>query len=362
MKTKLQFDGERVAIKADEAIITLSNALISAGCAPDVATNIAQHLTDASLCGLESHGLMRVLQYVEQFNTGVMRADARATFHTLDSGFHEVNGNGGSGIPAMQLAVAKSCELARANGLCAIAIRHTGHTGRLGAFAEYAAERACMTIIIGGGNRKNWRQVAPYGGRKAVLPTNPYCIGISGGDRGPVILDFATSKIAGGWIYAAQSAGARIPENSLIDPDGQPSTDPEDYFRGGAILPAGGAKGYALALIAELIGEAMLGPATSETNWLMITLNTQGFRDATSMQAIAEEILADCRQCPPLPGFDRVEIPGERERAQRKASNGIIEVPIETWKQILALENDAANDSSKSSHLNLTASAGKSHV
>ena len=92
-----------------------------------------------------------------------------------------------------------------------------------------------------------------------MLPTNPWCIGIPGGGRGPVILDFATSKIAGGWIYAAQSAGALLPEGCVIDAEGNPTRDPEEYFNGGAILPAGGHKGYALALVAELIGEGHVG-------------------------------------------------------------------------------------------------------
>jgi LDH2 family malate/lactate/ureidoglycolate dehydrogenase len=277
---------------------------------------------------------MRIIQYSRQFDAGLMQAAARPCFSNPAFGCYQVDGNQGIGIAAMQLAIEHGCELAKANGIAALAIRNTGHTGRLGAFAEQAAERGILSIVIGGGNRKTWRQVAPYGGRKAMLPTNPYCIGIPGGDRGPVVLDFATSKIAGGWIYAAQSAGALLPDGAIIDARGNPSNDPQDYFDGGAILPAGGAKGYALALLAELIAEAMLGPATTECNWLLITLNTANYRDASTLKSVAEEILDELRQCPPSPGFARVEIPGEREREQRQRAQGVIAVPEATWRQI----------------------------
>ena len=298
---------------------------------------VAEHLADASLCGVESHGLMRVIQYHDQFANALMQATASPQYKPLPCRGHEVDGNQGIGIPAMQLAVEHGCRIAGENGISAIAIRNTGHTGRLGAFAEQAAGNGYLTIIMGGGNRKTWCQVAPYGGRQAKLPTNPYCIGIPGGERGPVVIDFATSKIAGGWIYAAKSAAALLPEGAIIDADGNPSVDPEDYFDGGAILPAGGAKGYALALMAELIAEAMLGPATTECNWLLITLKTSIYRDSSTMQTVAEEILDEMRQCPPSPGFARVEIPGEREREHRLRCNGVIAVPERTWQQILAL-------------------------
>jgi len=335
--SKILLKGERLGIPVVEAVAQISGALKRSGCPGDTAIKVAEHLADASLCGVESHGLIRVLQYVEQFESGYIKADALPGFRQLESGSYEVDGQGGIGIPAMELAMNHGCEIAKTNGISAIAVRHAGHTGRLGAYAEQAAERGYMIIILGGGNRKSWRQVAPFGGRKAMLPTNPYCIGIPGGEHGPVILDFATAKIAGGWIYAASSAGAQLPEGVMIDNEGRPSTDPEDYYKGGALLPAGGAKGYALGLVAELVAEAMLGPTTTECNWLMITLDTAGYRDPSTMRSIAEEILAECRQCPPLPGFDRVEIPGERERAHKALSNGVISVPEETWKQILAL-------------------------
>jgi len=335
--TKLHLSGERVVVVAEEATDLVVGIFRGVGCSTETARVIAEHLADSSLCGVESHGLMRTLQYVEQFQTGYMRADAVPRLGATGDGCHEVDGGGGTGITAMGLAIDHGCRTAREAGLSALAIRNVGHTGRLGAFADTAAENGCMTIMMGGGNRQKWRQVAPHGGRRAMLPTNPYCIGIPGGDQGPVVLDFATSRIAGGWIYAARSAGALLPEDSVIDRDGRPTRDPEDYFNGGAILPAGGQKGYALALMAELIAEALLGPVTTEANWLLLTLDTGRWRDAAQMRAAAEEILAELRDCPPAPGFDRVEVPGERERAHRQASDGKIAIPQQTWEQILDL-------------------------
>ena len=124
-----------------------------------------------------------------------------------------------------------------------------------------------------------------------------------------MVIDFATSKIAGGWIYAARSAGASLPEDCLIDRDGNPTTDPEDYFDGGAILPAGEHKGYALALMAELIGEALLGAVATEANWLVIAIDTRKYQPADRMTTLAEEILADIRSCPPAPVSARSKSP-----------------------------------------------------
>jgi len=337
-RTKLDFDGPRVTVQASEATDLVARICLGCGCDAATAEAVADHLVDASLCGVESHGLMRILQYAEQFRSGYLSVSATPEITATERGGELVTGNGGIGIPAMTLAVEHASARAGESGMAAVAVCDVGHTGRLGAYAEQGALHSNLVIIIGGSGRQNWRQVAPYGGRKALLPTNPYCIGIPGGDRGPVVLDFATSKIAGGWIYAARSAGAQLPEGVLIDRDGNPSRDPEAYFEGGAILPSGGAKGYALAVTAEMIAEAMIGPATTECNWLVLALDTTRFRAPSSMQESAEEVLAELRACPPAAGFDRVEVPGERERDHkaRTLQTGIA-VPEETWRQMLAL-------------------------
>jgi LDH2 family malate/lactate/ureidoglycolate dehydrogenase len=337
-RSKLTLRGDRVRVDAAEAIGIVTDILQRIGCREAVAREVAEHLADTSLCGMESHGLMRTLQYAEQMRNGYLDPAAQARILERGNGAVEVDGGGGIGIPVMRLAYEHGMSLARDSGLSALAIRRVGHTGRHGAYADAAAMRGFLTICAGGGNRRSWPQVAPHGGARGLLPTNPWCVGIPGGERGPVVLDFATSKIAGGWIYAARSAGALLPEGCVIDADGRPTRDPEAYFNGGAILPAGAQKGYALALVAELIGEAMLGPSTTEGNWLLITLDATRFREAPAMQAAAEEVLDEIRNCPPAPGFDRVEVPGEREREYREQSGGVVAVPEQTWRQILELQ------------------------
>jgi len=338
--SKLALDGPRRRVAADRAAALLTAIFRRLGCPGEAAAEVAHHLTDASLSGVESHGVMRVLQYAGQMRAGALDPAATPCLRQTPTGTTEIDGGGGIGIPAMWLAYREGLARAWEHGLSAVAIRHVGHTGRHGAFADWAATQGAVTICMGGGNRRTWRQVAPHGGAKALLPTNPWCIGVPGGANGPVVVDFATSTIAGGWIYAARSAGALLPEGCVIDANGRPTRDPEAFFQGGAILPSGGHKGYALALVGELIGEALLGPATTECQWLLITLDASRHRAAPAMAAAAEDILAELRACPPAPGIARVEIPGERERAHRDASRGTIQVPERTWTEIEALARD----------------------
>ena len=342
MSSKLDFDGVRLPVSAENAVAVMTDILTALGCDGATSESIACHLADASLCSVESHGVMRILQYARQFRSGYMSASGEARVTKRDGQFLTIDGDGGHGIPAMQLAFDTAIEAAVDTGMSVTAITNLGHTGRHGAFAELAAEAGMLSLLIGGGNRAIWRQVAPHGGAQAKLPTNPWCLGLPGGENGPFILDFATSTVAGGWIYAAESAGAHLPEGCLIDAEGNPSTDPKAYFDGGAILPAAGQKGYALALGAELIAEALIGPVATDANWLLIMVDTTRMTGGHTLQERAEVILADIRGCPPAPGFDRVEVPGERECRIRDKADGIIHIPEKTWTDILALRDELA--------------------
>lgn len=336
--SKLTLSDRRRSLPVDEALDLVARILVKAGLPTDIGQCVAEHLVDAELCGVESHGIVRVIQYVEQLKSGYLLPKARPVVSHGETGPPFIDGSGGIGIPAMHLAMDQLCDMAGSSGMAVLPIRNVGHTGRIGAFAETAAMRGMLVIIIGGGGRQTWRQAAPYGGRKAILPTNPYCMAIPGGARGPVVIDFATSMIAGGWLHSARAAGALVPAGAIIDADGNPSRDPKAYFKGGAILPKGGPMGYGLAVMAEMICEAMLGPAATESNWLTLAIDTSRYRDRSVMTQAAEEVLSELRACPPAPGFEQVLVPGERERDARhdNLARGLL-LPEKTLEDIRSL-------------------------
>ena len=319
-----------------EKLAHIVHAILTAISLPeDIAAAVTDHLIASDVSGVESHGSWRILQYSNYYASGYLAPETRPELVRQKNGTVIVDGHAAIGIPAMNLAISNVTDRAKDQGIAAIAIKNAGHTGRLGAYAEYAAERNCLSIIVGGGGRKDWRLVAPYGGKKAIMSTNPYAIGMPGGDEGPVIADFATSAAAAGWVYGAKIAGATLPDNILIDKNGAPTNNPQDYFDGGAILSAGGAKGYALAVAAEMIAEAMLGPVKVECNWLIITMDCGLYNEADHYRGIAEEILQELRDCPPAAGFEQVYVPGEREaRSRKRNANQPISLPTSTWEEI----------------------------
>ena len=241
--------------------------------------------------------------------------------------------------------IMKAIELIRepdSGGVAVVGVVNCGHTGRLNDFVEEGAKAGALTIICGGGSRKCWRQVAPHGGARGIIPTNPWAMGLPGGKNGPVLIDFATSAMAGGWIMAALQAGATLPRGVILDKNGHPTTNPKDYKAGGALLPAAGPKGYGLGLMAELIGGVMLGKVEIEAglglNSLIILVDTERFLPRELLGQGVESVLQEIRSCPPATGFEAVLIPGQWEKAnaEKLKKEGIL-LPEPIWCRIQEL-------------------------
>ncbi len=333
---------------APAALLHFGTQIMSAiGCSPAVAQEVAEHLVDADLHGVYSHGIFRLLTYAERARAGKYDPAGEAFITQAEGGAPLVNGGRGLGISALRMATDLAIATAKKERVAAVGVCEVDHTGRLGAFAKKAADAGCLAIIFGGGARKECPQVAAYGGARAALPTNPYAFGIPGGERGPVVIDFATSSAAGGKIYAAKEAGRALEPGLCIDAQGRPTTNPDDCLNGGALLPMAGPKGYGMALMAELLGESIYGEAMWGLNWICICVDLSRFRAPSAYTRAAEECLAELRSSQPAPGFERVEIPGEREQAlfEKRSLTGI-PIPVATLHSLRRLGESYGVDAS----------------
>ena len=331
-------------VGVEELTALTADVMTRVGCDLDIAAEIAEHLVGADLCGVPSHGTMRLTQYAEQAQTGYLNPEGRPSGERNPAGRIVVDGNGGFGHPAVALGMRLGIEECRDTGMSVVAVRNCGHTGRLGTYSETAAAAGMFSIVCGGGRRDLWPQVAPHGGIDPKLPTNPYCFGFPAGDGGPVIADFATGMVSGGKVMNARVRGMQLDGDYLLTANGMPSADPGAYFDGGAIRPFAGARGYGMGLVAEIIAMALIGGDTPEGNWLILLVDTSSYRARDALTATIAEILDDVRSSRPAPGFDRVEIPGQRERAlaEQRRHEGI-PVPESVWTGLVDLRERLAS-------------------
>jgi len=315
----------------------LEEAFANAGTPRDIAGYVASSLVDSSLKGVDSHGVMRVVKYINEIESGWIHPDARPDVIQETGTMAVVRGNRGFGIHALGYAVDLAIEKVLANQVAAVGLVDTTHTGRLGWYGEKAAENNTMLIIAGGGHSgtaTSGRWVAPYGGAERVLSTNPYVFGLPGGKFGSMVVDFATSAVGEGKLQIYRGEHKPLEPGWIQDREGHPSTNVEDFYAGGALLPMAGHKGYGLSVFAELLGSALLGTAHT-MNWMVLALNISAFTPVTEYQQRAESFLQKLKVIHPAEGFKEVMFPGEPEAksAKQRSIQGIV-IPDETWESM----------------------------
>jgi LDH2 family malate/lactate/ureidoglycolate dehydrogenase len=324
-------------IQVEQLQALLERALAAAGTPADIAHEVAASLADSNLKGVDSHGAVRMPSYLSYIAEGYIKPAARPEIVRETPTTALVRGNYGFGIHALSFATDVAIRKAKESNVACVGLTEASHTGRIGWFAERAAAQNVIAMITGGGASRKGRHhaVAPYGGTQHILSTNPITFGMPGGELGTVLADFATSITAEGKLRLYRAKHEPVPEGWLIDKDGNPTTDAEDFYAGGAILPAGAHKGYALAVIAELLGGALLGPP-HEFNWIVVAINIEAFRPVDDYNRASAEILHDIKNVTPAAGFSEVLFPGEPElrAAQRRKAEGI-PIADEVWQQVL---------------------------
>lgn len=311
------------------------DALCAAGMAPEPAGTVAHGLVEADARALSSHGVVRLLPvYLRRFQRGSTNPAPNVRTVHRHGAAALVDGDGGPGqvvgTQSMDLAV----ELARAHGVGAVGVRNSSHYGMGALYVEQAARAAMAGIALTNAPSN----MPPAGGRSRFFGTNPFTIGLPGGDDDPVVLDMSTSVVARGKIVMAQKEGRTIPPGWAIDADGNPTEDPEAALLG-AVLPMAGYKGAGLALMIDALCGVLTGAAFEQhivdlyderdlhqnVGHFFIAVAVETFMPIERFRERMRRFAAEVRAQPRQPGVDRIYLPGEieREAASRAAQTGV---------------------------------------
>jgi LDH2 family malate/lactate/ureidoglycolate dehydrogenase len=312
----------------------------------DEAAVVAAHQTSANLVGHDSHGAIRTATYVDRIDRGHIVPGAAFEVEDETPSTAVVNGNWGFGFVQTERAIELAIGKARNTGVAAVTIRYQGHMGRLGAYLETVAA-AGMIGLMAADSGRGPKSVIPLGGRVAKLGTNPIAFGVPTGGP-PLILDMATSAVAGGKIQLLRSLGQPAQPGWLVDAAGRPSLDPNDYYQGGSLMPFGGDqahKGYGLSVIVEVLCGVLTGlgfgvsaEAKHNDGNFIAVFDVARFRDLATFVADMDAFVADLKSTPLAEGFDEIYYPGEIEArtAERRRIEG---VPLDdnTWSELREL-------------------------
>jgi uncharacterized oxidoreductase len=322
------------------------------GVPTEEAAVVARHQIAANLAGHDTHGAFRTKQYINAINKGDIAPGAPFEIERETDSTAVVNANWGFGFVQTERALGLVIDKAKNTGTSAVTIRFQGHVGRLGGYTSQAADADLIAIMFSDSGRGP-KLTAPFGGSTALLGTNPICIAVPSARHGAVVLDMATSAVALGKVQLARQRGDAIPLGWVIDSEGQPTTNPNDYWKGtgGALLPLGGDqghKGYGLAFMVEVfcglltgLGYGVAADGKHNDGNFIAAYDVARFMDPVEFKTQMSDFIDYLK----LGGTEGSEVlfPGEIE--QRTAAKRLAEgvwIEQKTWDELVELDTAAA--------------------
>ena len=335
-------------IPSDRLRRLTATILARGGSEPAEADLVAAHLVDANLAGHDSHGVGLIPHYVRHLKEGLVVPNTSVKVLKDEGAFLMFDGQRGFGRRVAGEAMTAAIERARETGVVVVTLANSHHVGRVGAYGELASAAGLVSLhfvnVV-----DHTGLVAPFRGSDSRFSTNPVCIGMPGtATQPPLLLDMATSTVAMGKVAVAKRAGKRLPAGNLIDAQGAPTDDPEVMFREprGSLLPFGAHKGYALAVLTELLAGAMSGGGTIQpenprrggivNNMFSIVVDPDRLAGVDWMRREIDGFVGYVKASPPADAAKPVLVPGDPERLARE-ERGRAGVPLDaaTWDAIV---------------------------
>ncbi len=287
----------------------------------DSAALLADTLVQADLWGHQSHGVMRLFWYAARLQSGATRTAPPDDAEGPPRAFSTLDGQDGIGQVVARAAMTRAIAAAKAQGIGAVAVRNSGHFGTAMYFTRMAAEAGCIGFITANASPA----MAPWGGLEKRVGTNPWSWAAPAGRHPPMMLDIANTAVARGKLYLARQRGEAIPPDWATDADGRETTDPAAGIAG-TILPMAGHKGYAVAMIVDMLsgvlpgsgfGARITGPYVPEgqsgVGHFVIAIDIAASRPLPAFEADMERLIAETKATPRRPGVDEIFYPGEIE-------------------------------------------------
>jgi hydroxycarboxylate dehydrogenase B len=320
------------------------SVFVACGSPSDEAALISAHLIQANLMGYDSHGIIRICQYVKDVKRGVVVPGASVTLKDQTDTTAIVDCGWNFGQVGASRALQCAIDKARNHNISMIVTQRCNHAGRLGAYTQAAAEQGFIALGFCNSPPGDGHFVAPWGGREGRLSTNPMSFAIPCGKCSPILGDFSTSQTPEGKLRLYLNQKKLLPHGWIMDAEGNPSNDPADFYGPprGAILPFGGDLGYrgfALGLLVEALGGLLAGVSTVKpqpgNGLCFIVVNVAAFLPRREFAALTEELRDHIKSCPPAVNFQEITLPGELDfrLLQERTTHGI-PVDPQTWAQI----------------------------
>ena len=316
----------------------------AAGASPEESRIVADSLVEANLAGHDSHGVMRIPEYVESMEKGLVTLGAKLQVALESESFAVLDGGWGFGQVMGRQAMAIAIDKAAGSGVATIFARNCCHIGRVGEYPEIAAARgmACVMFVNTHGGGK---LVAPWGGIDRRLSANPIAIGVPRATGDPIIVDISTCAIAEGKLRNMLTAGAAVPPGAIVDAEGKPSTSAADFYGPppGALLPFGAHKGFALGLAADLLAGGLSGAGCSRpdadrvgNSFMAVVIDVARVRGAEAFEQEARNLVEYVKSSRRAPGVSEILVPGEPEKREReRRTREGIAVHAATWQRIV---------------------------
>jgi LDH2 family malate/lactate/ureidoglycolate dehydrogenase len=280
----------------------------------------------------QGQGVQQLPVYWERIQAGIIRPNANVTTVTADGAMTLLDADRASGAIAATRGMHLAIERARDVGCGVVGVRNSTHFGVAGYYAMLALPHEYIGIVFSNAGP----EIAPWGGTRATVGTNPWAVAVPTGSDRPLVLDLANSTSGKGMISWYLREGRKIPLDWALGPDGELTDDPAEGMKG-TLFPLGGAKGYAMAVMVDALTGVLTGSAFGlscftgdhhDVGHLLLAIDIARFRPLADFYADLDALVAEIRSSPLAVGADAIRLPGELE-AEREAERRRTGVPLE---------------------------------